>query len=328
MVLSLLKKTTGWIFKIAAGITVFVGLQKLCELNTRGFCLQRILDHDLPSQTTWQTAPLEARELQEISALLDQPYYLLGSGGECFAFVSQDHKFVIKFYKLNLGRFMYLRHGLMKVDHREDAGTISNHWLTQVPLPPILDIARKRILGMREHRLKRLFNSTMLAYENLREETALLYAHLNQTEHFNKPLILIDSMGIRHQIDPNTTKFVVQRKAEPLLDRLQHLMQEGKIEKAKISIDSFLDLIVQRCKKGFADRDIYMRNFGFVADKAMEIDIGPFVKDSQMQGNNNIKKELFFASSELRNYLSKNAYPELLEHLEHSLSSYVIDDHG
>ena len=327
MVLSLLKKTAGWIFKIAAAITVFVGLQKLCELNTRGFSLQRILDHDLPSQAAWQTAPLEAKELQEIATLLDQPYHLLGSGGECFAFVSQDQKFVIKFYKLNLGRFMYLRHGLLKMDHGKDAGTISNHWLAQAALPSFLDIARKRILGMREHRLKRLFKSTMLAYEELKQETALLYVHLNQTEHFKKPLILIDSMGNSHHIDPNTTKFVIQCKAQPLLDRLHHLMQEGQIEAAKKSIDSFLDLIVQRCKKGFADRDIYMRNFGFVADRAMEIDIGPFVKDPQMQGNNNIKKELFFASSELRAYLAKNNYPQLLAHLEQSLSSYAIDDH-
>jgi len=324
MVLSLLKKTTGWVFKIAAAVALFVGLQKLCELKTRGFCLQRILEHDLAPQTAWQTSALGAGELQDIGALLDQPYHLLGSGGECFAFISQDKKTVIKFYKLNLGRFMYLRRGLLKVDHREDAGTISNHWLAKVPLPSFLDVARRRILGMREHRLKRLFKSTVLAYEELREETALLYVHLNRTENFKKPLILVDSMGIRHQIDPNTSKFVVQRTAEPFLDRLHRLMQEGEVAAAKSSIDSFLDLIVQRCQKGFADHDIYMRNFGFVADKAMEIDIGPFVKDPQMIGSDNIKKELFFASSELRAYLS-NKYPELLAHLEHSLSSHLHD---
>jgi hypothetical protein len=95
-------------------------------------------------------------------------------------------------------------------------------------------------------------------------------------------------------------------------------MREGQVEKAKEGIDSFLDLIVRRSQKGIADRDIYMRNFGFIDNCAIEIDIGPFVKDPHMQEKETLCKELFLATDELRGALQK--YPELLSYLQTQLA--------
>ena len=306
--------------KLIVGLGLFIGLQQLIEMKTLGFCLQKIQADDLSSQQAWEVPPLT--EEQEIKSLFSQPYHLMGVGSECFAFVSEDGQAVIKFFKLDHARPVYFNKGLFVEDHSAFAGTISHHPLTRVVLPAPFHHWLQRFLGIREFRIQRTFNSIKLAYDELKEETGLLYLHLNPTEHFHQKLTLYDGNGIRHQVDLDSARFCLQKRAVPLEKHFARLHKEHQAEEARKSIDSLIDLILSRCQKGFADRDAFNKNFGFIGNQAIEIDTGSFHKDIRMRQPWLYKQELFYATLELQSWLKKH-YPEMLTYLEERVSEEV-----
>lgn len=310
------------IFKSLIALGLFIGLQQLVEKKTRGFCLQKIQADDLPYQARWETAPLSSDQKREIDALLSQPYRLIGSGSECYAFASADGKAVIKFFKLDHARPVYFQKGLFLEDHSALAGTLSNHPLTKAALPSPLDKWMKRVLGIREFRIHRTFSSIKLAYDELKDETGLLYLHLNPTSHFGKTLTLYDASGIRHEIDLDTAHFFLQKRAVPLERHLAQLKKQNANEMAKASIDSLIQMILIRCQKGYADRDILNRNLGFIGTQAIEIDSGSFLENPRMKEPWIYKQEIFYATLELKIWLKKN-YPEMVSYLEQKVTDEV-----
>lgn len=298
------------VIKIILAALLFIGLQQLIELKTRGFCLQKIQARDLPYQARWETPPLSDKEQGKIDAMLGQPYFFLGAGSECFAFLSLDGNTVIKFFKLDYARPVYIHRGLLFENHSALAGTLST---LRLDFPLI-----KRILGMREFRLLRTFSSIKLAYEELKKETGLIYLHLNPTDHFKRKLVLFDACNIAHQIDLDSAKFVIQQRAIPLEQHLSSLKKNKLHGLAKTSIDSLLQLIKTRCQKGFADRDVRNRNFGFIGMQAIEIDSGSFIKNERMRETHSIKQEIFFATLELKEWLQKH-YPEMADYLDEKI---------
>ncbi len=318
----MIKRASTFVFKFLIAIGLFIGLQQLVELKTRGFCLQKILADDIPFQPQWQTSPLSADEEREVDALLSQSYRMIGAGSECFAFASEDGKAVIKFFKLDHARPVYLHRGILLEDHSALAGTISNHPLTRLILPSPMDQWLKRFLGIREFRIQRSFNSIKLSFDHLKDETGLIYLHLNPTDHLQRKLTIYDSCGILHQVDLDKAKFFLQKRATPLTTHLTALKVKGADEEAKKSIDSLIEMILVRCKKGFADRDIINRNFGYIGTKAIEIDSGSFLKNPRMKEPWIYKQELFYATLELKDWLKKN-YPEMVCYLEDRVTEEV-----
>jgi hypothetical protein len=296
-------------------LPAFLALKSLCELPTDGFCLQKIQASDLCYNPQWDTPPLEGDELRNISALLDQPYTLIDYGSECFAFASQDGTCVLKLYILSAGRYLYFRRGLFVEDHQKNAGSISHNKLLQLPLPAPFGGWLKRVLGMREYRLNRTFLSTASAYKDLKEETGLLYVHLNDTSSFKKKLRIVDKLGIAYEIDLDTAKFALQKKAIPLALYLQNSDEAS----AKRCLDSYLENIAARCKKGYTDRDILMQNFGVLKEQLIEIDVGSFAFDPRMQEEAQIRKELFFSTRHLSQWLEQEN-PALNNYLLERLS--------
>jgi hypothetical protein len=308
------------LIKFFVAIGLYIGLQQLIELKTHGFCLQRILADDLPFQAKWETSPLSAEEELEVDSLLSQPYHMIGAGSECFAFASADGRAVIKFFKLDHTRPIYFHRGVFLEDHSKLAGTLSNHPLTHISSPPL-----KRFLGIREFRIERTFSSIHLAYENLRDETGLLYLHLNPTDLLRKTLTLYDACGIAHSVDLDTSKFFLQKRAIPLENHFAALQKKKAEAEAKLSIDSLVQLLTGRCKKGFSDRDIVNRNFGYIGTQAIEIDSGSFRKNSRMRQPWIYKQELFYATLELKSWLKKN-YPEMVGYLEDKVTNEIFQD--
>ncbi len=313
------------LLKFFVAIGLYIGLEQLIELKTHGFCLQRILADDLPFQAKWQTAPLSSEEQAEVNALLSQPYQMIGAGSECFAFASVDGKAVIKFFKLDRTRPVYIHRGVFLEDHSGHAGTLSNHPLTRLALPSPLDQRLKRFLGIREFRLERTFSSIHLAYENLKEESGLIYLHLNPTDHFHKTLTLYDACGIAHCVDLDSSKFFLQKRAVPMERHFASLKEKGSDEEAKLSINSLISMLKNRCKKGFSDRDIVNRNFGYIGIQAIEIDSGSFRKNPKMRQSWIYKQELFYATLELKFWLKKN-YPEMVNYLESRVTEEIFRD--
>ncbi len=297
-------------------------LEQLIELQTKGFCLQKIIADDLPYQPRWETTPLSEEQMSEVDQVLNQPFKLIGSGSECFAFMSEDGETVIKFFKLGFARPVYYNKGLFSEDHRAYAGTLSNHpWIPKNGIG-WLATCRQRVFGIREFRLTRTFSSCKLAYDKLKEETGVFYLHLNPSDCFHRNLTLIDRNGIAHQVPIDSAKFLLQRRAEPLEKHFAQLVREKRDEDGKQSIDSLFTLIISRCQKGFFDRDFINRNLGYIGNQAIEIDLGSFIPDPNMAHPMIYKKELFFATLELRGWLEKKA-PELLPYFDERLHQEI-----
>ncbi len=317
-VFSILKK----IGVFASCASSYLGLEQLIEMQTKGFCLQKIIANDLPYQPRWETPPLSKQEMVEVDQALNQPFRLIGSGSECFVFMSEDGRTVIKFFKLGFGRPVYYNKGLFSEDHRAYAGTLSNHPLIQKNKMGWLAACRQRVFGIREFRLTRTFSSCKLAYDNLKEETGVFYLHLNPSDYFHRDLTLIDKNGIAYQVPIDRAKFLLQRTAVPLEEHFAELAREKRYEEAKQSIDSLFALITNRCKKGFFDRDFINRNLGYMGNQAIEIDVGSFMPDPNMANPMVYKKELFFATLELREWLEKKA-PEFLPYFDERLHEEI-----
>src|SRR5580700_8553627 len=239
----MIKKTALFFFKLFISIALFIGLQQLIERKTLGFCLTKIQTEDLPYQQQWEASHCSEEKQQQIRNLLSQPFYLMGVGSECFAFASKDGQAVIKFFKLDQMRPVYFNRGLFGEDYTAFAGTISRHPLTHVVLPFPLQQGLKRVLGIREFRIQRTFHSIKLAYDELREETGLLYLHLNPTDHLSQTLTLYDGNGICHEVDLDSTRFFLQKRATPLEMHFRLLQSNKRHEDTKKSIDSLVHLI-------------------------------------------------------------------------------------
>jgi hypothetical protein len=291
--------------KILAVIVAFFAVQQFCHLQTDGFEMCKITS-SLPYDSRWEINPVGDFEKREIDAILNQKFHYLGAGLQCYVFQSNDGNYVIKLFK----------HHHMR----------PKSWLNHFSLPGKIDKFRTNIIKAREKRLRRHFRSYKIAYQDLLEETGVVYIHLNKTEEFKDPLILVDKIGIAHSLDLNNTEFVLQKKADLVYLTLEKHLKAGDLEAAKNCISSLLDLILTRCKKGIADKDpAIWRNFGFLGGKAVEIDVGSFAKDVFYLKPYWYKQELFYDTLDIKNWL-KEHHPELCEYFDQKIETLLADD--
>ncbi len=268
--------------KILFILGALIALHRFCYWQTAGFRLDKI-QSELPFEPFPSSCPME------IDAILKQPFTFLGSGVQCYAFLSQDGTAVLKVFK---HYHAWPNNALLK---KWNWGPID------------------RIIHAREKRMEHIFNSCKIAYEEYREETGMLYLHLHRTDRFKRTVVLLDKIGIAHEIDLDQTAFALQKRADLVYPKLKALMEQGDLEGAHRAIDALLALIRKRCQKGIANSDpIVHRNFGYIDDAAVEIDIGSFSKDPFLKKPYAIKRELFYETLELEEWLQK--YPELLEY--------------
>ena len=259
---------------------LFYAGEKFASAQTDGFILFHIRS-SLAFNKEWETSPLNEKEQQELLIALEKPFSYLGSGGQCYAFASDTH--VIKFFK----------------HHRRSS---------------FLTIQEKK-RRKKEAKFLRDFTSYKLSFENLREETGLLFVHLNKTDTLCKKITIIDKIGIAHTLSLDEYEFVVQKRGTLAHIHLDTLMQKGDVECAKRSIDSLLGILKQRCQKGIFDEDAKIhRNVAFIEEKAVLIDVGRFRKDPSRKNPEVYKKDIRMITKRLKAFLVK--YPELDAYLE------------
>ena len=272
-----------------------------CDQQTDGFSVARI-HSELPFDPAWETASLPSDQKEEILQILNQKFHYLGFGGQCFAFASEDGKYVIKFFK----------HKIRK----------PFSFLLQTPLPDPFEKKRLKKLNKALFKLHRDFNSYKIAFEDLREETGLLFIHLNKGSDLKQSMTIVDKIGIEHQITLDNVEFVLQKRAKLVYSYIDELMAKDDTESAKAAMRSILDVIVSRCKKGVFDEDARIhRNFGFIGSKPIFIDVGRFRRDSQRTDPEIYKTDLEDITGRFRDWLEET-YPKLVPILDEELYEY------
>lgn len=267
-----------------------------CE-RPKGFTLKKITSHHDPAPE-WEVENEMSRG--ELASLFGAPCHYLGSGNHTYAFVSDDGQVVIKFFKQKHMR--------------------TKTWADSLSIPI------KRIfypMGKIDRRMKERqdsFSSYKLAFENLPEETGILYLHLNKTDTLNLSLSLIDQNGGALEVSLDEMEFLIQRKATLVFHHLKDLYKKGQSMEAERAILSLFDIVARRSQKGIYDKDLqFFKNFGFVNNRAIEIDIGEFRIN---QPPNPTYEELKILSYQIRDFLKMHA-PKHLSEVENKIADQI-----
>lgn len=270
-------------------VICFFAVERFCHEKTHGFSLRKIQAHlEAESNTNAFT------ETDDIRKILSQPFYFLNSGGECYCFVSGDGKTVLKFFKMHhLSPF--------KIEDLFLPTFIKNHYR-----------------GKRREKKEAFFTSCSLAWNHFRERSGLIYLHLQKTQNQLGSIKVYDAIGVVHTLSLDEIPFALQKKAAMAYPTLQILVEANEMEAAKIRLHSLVDLMVERSKSGLKDHDPRRRNFGFINNQAIEIDLGSYSIDHSLQKPDEQNRTLLKETIKLRRF-TKKYIPQLLETLDEKI---------
>lgn len=147
-------------------------------------------------------------------------------------------------------------------------------------------------LYKRRKEYQALLGSYRLAFEKIPKETGLVLAHLAPTK--ERLLVsLKDREGQVHHVDLAPIPFVIQERAR--------LAPEVLRERGAPAIESLKALLQTRHNQGLIDRNqVFQKNYGFVGDRAIQLDPGRLVQDPQRA-----EKEGERSLQRLHKYLTK-----------------------
>lgn len=262
-----------WIVKITLFVGCFFVTARFCKNQTGKFTVLRITSN-LNYNPAWEVAPLSSEEQAKIHKILSQPYSYLSKGVQSFVFASQDGQYVIKFF----------RH-----DHLS---------------PPFWR-------SKKETRHHKDFLSYKMAYESLKQQTGLVFLHLNKSG-LDQTLDLVDKIGIHHPLPLGRYEFLIQKRASLLYNALDEMIQSNRLDDAKETLTKLVRLLAHRSQLGISDKDPDLNtNFGVIGTDPIQIDVGRFRKASPKLDKN----EIIRITDHLHQHLMQRS-PELDDHLK------------
>lgn len=283
---------------------LIVQFSYFCHIQTDGFTIRKI-HSKLEYNPKFETSILEKEELENIQHILSQKFYYYGKGAQCYAFLSEDGKYILKFI-----RFPRLSvHPL----------------LGYLPLPSSLKSFREKKEERMNGRLDRHFTSFKIAHDYLKKETGILFLHLNKTNFLNTKITLLDRLNIAHALQADGLEFILQKKAEMVYPALDQFVDTNQTDLAKQAIDSILNLFVKRCKEGVFDADPNLQtNFGLVGSQAVEFDIGRFCLDPNEKNPSVYLDEIHRITRDFSDWL-KIKHPEINLYLEEQIAKLAVE---
>jgi hypothetical protein len=265
--------------KLICFIVCFALAGWFCRKQTDRFTIAKITPK-FSTHQEWLTPHIDPEEKVRIKQILQQPFYYLGKGNQCFVFASQDQMYVLKFPR-----------------HRQ-----LPFWKT---------------LFMQEPSMHEDFASYTLAFEELKEETGLVYLHLNPTQDFQTTVTIVDKIGIAHVLPLDTMTFLLQKKAQLLYTSLEERIAKGEIEHAKTTLTNLGYLLKSRYEKGLIDADSDLNtNFGCIETTPIQIDIGRLTRGQKTAAQQS--EELLKTTDNLSQWLRARE-PLLDQHLQTTL---------
>lgn len=294
-----MKKKLFLTLKTIVFLTLFITVERFCHHKTVGFRVHKIESHFPYDERYAVNAPTDEQK-EEVQKILSQRFTFLGDGGQGYSFLSEDGEYVLKFFKLHHMRVPTL--------------------FTKLPLFGPLKKAQQDFITYREKNHEKIFGSCRIAYEKLKEETGLVYLHLNKTQDEHPTVMVVDPIGIAHPVALDKTAFALQKKAHVAFRHVKQAMLSKDEKAVKTTIDNFVSFVGKRCQKGVEDLDAgFKRNYGMIGDKLIEIDIGSFCQNDALKSAERMKEEILKKTEGLRRSLAAR-YPEMLPYLDKTLA--------
>lgn len=256
---------------LATVLVVLIGFWGFNKLN-ENFSVENI------TLKEWRTLPNSPKnspqDVVTARKIFDQPFKYLGKGRQSFVFVSQDDKYILKFIKCQ----------------RINVSDI----YAKFPLPPFLNKKRQANMAEREDRLARHFTSMALAYDPLKEQTGLLFLHIEPTREVQKMVTLIDKLGFSHNVEIDTVPYALQIKAQKVGAVLGKLWKKRNIPELTKRLDQLIDLFIERASFGIINPDsslVQRNNIGYTPTRAIYIDIGTFKRSKRSSDPAYLRKD-------------------------------------
>lgn len=289
--------------------TAFVSKQKAYKA-TDGFSASSI-QFDIPFNSKWETNPLSQNQQKELEQILQYKFSYLAKGARSYAFISDDGKYVLKFFK-------YRYH--------------IPHWTVRYlpSIPPFNYLIKKKANKVS---LDTVLSGYKNAYEHDPEGTGMLYIHLNPKEKKLPKITVIDKVKQPHIINLNHTRFVLQRKAKEFSEILDELLKENNITLAKRRINKVIDLYLSHYRKGLYDLGTgIIRNNGFIGDDPIHFDVGKLTFNEEIR-NSELQQKAFALLLENANEWFVKNYPrhrqEIMQDIENKLNQvFEKEDHS
>jgi hypothetical protein len=294
-----------YLILLTLGTGLLVTLGHFCLKATRGFVLYKI-HSTLPFNPDYETTLLADVEREEMKSALNQPYFFLDKGAQCYVFLSQDKRYVIKFFKLHALQPSIVLRALHLPFH------LQGLWVQK-------QLEKKAALH-------KTFTSYRIAYEEMKDETGMVFLHLNKTQTLKQPLVIFDNLGIPHQLDLNKMEFLVQKRASLFYPFLKQTIEEQGILSAKKIISDLVQFLVRRNQKEIFDKDPDLAtNFGFIKGQLIQIDVGRFRKCAQ-RNNPRLYHDEILRITDLFNQWLQVHYPPLSDHLKQEIASLIANE--
>ena len=244
---------------------------------TCGFKLAK-MRLEIPFRNDWEISLLLPKE--EVLSILSQPFSYLDRGAQCYVFESQDGRYVIKLFRYDQSLFFKKK--------------------------------KKKRLGF-NLKIEKLFSACILAYTKAKDETGVLFLHLNPTKKEYPILQAKGPIGQSLKIPLDRYRFAIQKKVTLFEETLLRAYRLSDGESMKRCIDSLVVLLKSRANKGIRNSDPSLtRNFGFLGEQAFEIDFGNYSEEPFLK-----EKEVLRYAKKLRCWLKDNA-PEWVSYLDES----------
>ncbi len=270
-------------FCLVAALAAFLTYQ-FCEKETAGFSVAKI-------------APAAKEQKGEflpegVAEILEQKFHYFARGGQAYVFLSEDGKYVLKFFRK---RFC-------------------PEFLLSFPLPKFLKMAVEKKRAYVQKKWARDAKSYELARAELQDETALLWVHLNKSS-LEQTLEISDKLNISHKLNLNQHAFLLQKRAEPILTHLEWQIGQKKSEEAKKTLDQIVALVLLRLDKQIVDEDLHLdKNLGFLEEKPVFIDLGRLKKEERAKNPQETRAYLSLLFARLKKWLGEQD-PDLANYL-------------
>lgn len=266
------------------------------------------ITYKMPHHQEWEIDDLSAAESNKINAILDQQFTYIGKGAQSYAFGSEDGKYVLKFFK-----FKHLR---------------PNWFVNSFPNIPPFGPYRDQLTLRKHRKLYGVFNGYHVGYTADKDETGLIYVHLNTGDDLKRSITVTDKIGLKHTIDLDKVPFVIQEKGVTFAHHLKDLLSNNQLDLAKTRIRQILDLYHQEYKKGLFDKDHgLMHNTGFVGEKPFHLDVGKLTKNESMKIPTNYQPDMEFLAWKIETWIRSN-FPEFHEELTKDISAKLTEIFG
>ncbi len=292
MVKLMVKKSVGLLL---LAIAIFALLDRFVHRDIHRFTLSKVISF-MPGSPSWNVPALPPEEKEEVKKILAQDFTYFDKGSQAYVFLSADGKYVLKLFKQHKLRPMTWTASL-------------THFLPE----------QNYKYKYKKNKFREALVSCKNAFVGFREDTGLLYLHLNKGPDLGLTAACINERGEKIRVNLDDTVFMLQKRADLVYPTVANLMERGDIDAAKTVITSVVDLLRRLDAEGVYGNDpVIKKNFGIVEGKAIQIDVGRF----RVNPHKPFREDIPRITAHFKAWVDEQ-YPELSAHFAAELSSFA-----